>query len=161
TRWAYNDLYRWIEEHEAQDIDVFFRACFDEQGDSIWPERFPGNELDRIRRKIGSFKFSCQYLNAPHDPESSSFKESWLRWYVFSAGQILPESGSAIEVNSLRRFMRVDPAISERPGAARSAIIVDGVHQDGRKFLLETWAKRCQPFEMIEQIFQFQERYDC
>jgi len=167
TRWTFNDLYSWIQEREGDYISSFFRRCYDQSGQPIWPERFDEESLARIKRKLGTFKFNCQYLNEPFDPESASFHESWLRYYSYIGGgdgvdrNILPESGSGFRVGDLRRFMRVDPAISERPGAARSAIIVDGVHQDSRKFLLEAWAKRCQPFEMIEQIFEFQDQYDC
>ena len=161
TRWSYNDIYAWIEKHEGQDIDRFFRSARDENGEPIWKERFPSGELDRIRRKMGTFKYSCQYENDPRDPESASFDEKWLRYYNYMAGSIVPEGGSPIDVASLSKFMRVDPAISERPGAARSAIVVDGVHSDGRVFLLEAWAKRCQPFEMLDVIFQMQKDYDC
>lgn len=172
TRWTYNDLYAWITKHET-DIDLFERAALGPEGTALWPERFDVSTLEKIRKKVGSFIFSCQYQNHPFDPEAASFHESWLRWYAWGGGEgqggggaatertLIPESGSPFKVESLRRFMRVDPAISERAGAARSAIIVDGVHADDRKFVLEAWAKRCQPFEMIEKIFEFQGIYDC
>jgi predicted phage terminase large subunit-like protein len=161
TRWSYNDLYAWIERHEKDDIVRFFRACYNEESDPIWPERFDRVELERMRRKMGTFKFSCQYLNSPFDPESASFDEKWLRYYDYMSGAICPEGGSPIAVESLSKFMRIDPAISERPGAARSAIVVDGVHSDGRVFLLDAWAKRCQPFEMLEKMFDLYAEHDC
>ena len=166
TRWAFNDLYAWIEKNEGDDIDRFFRSCYKENGEPIWPERFDEQALRRIRRKMGSFKFSCQYLNNPSDPESASFRPEWLRFYNWAGDDgidrmLLPESGSPFRMSELTRFMRVDPAISESPGAARSAIIVDGVKNDGRKFILEAWARKCHPFEMIEKVFDFQDEYDC
>lgn len=167
TRWAHNDVYSWAEEHETG-LDKFFRSIYDDQGEPIWPERFPTEEVERIRKKYGPFKFSCQYLNQPFDPEAGSFVEGWLRYWKWGGvgrrgvdRTVIPEGGSPINVIDLNRFMRVDPAISEKPGAARSAIVVDGVHKDDRKFLLETWAKRCHPFEMINKIFELQEQYDC
>lgn len=167
TRWSYHDLYRWIETHEP-DCEMFHRSAIDAEGNTLWPERFDSSTLEKIRTKIGSFKFSCQYLNKPFDPEAASFHDSWLRYWAWAgrgeegdADVLLPEAGSSFRLGDLRRFMRVDPAISERAGAARSAIIVDGVKADGRKFVLEAWAKRCQPFEMIEKIFEFNARYDC
>lgn len=161
TRWAYNDLYAWIEKHEGQDIETFFRTCFEDSGEPVWPERFDAVELARMRRKMGTFKFSCQYLNNPFDPESASFDEKWLRYYDFLAGDIACEGGGLIGVPSLSKYMRVDPAISERAGSARSAIVVEGVHSDGRVFLLDAWAKRCQPFEMLDKIFELYQQHDC
>jgi predicted phage terminase large subunit-like protein len=58
------------------------------------------------------------------------------------------------------RHMLVDPAIS-RLTAARTAIVVTGAAPDGRKFVLDTWADRCQPFTMFEKIFELQDKWDC
>ena len=160
TRWAWEDVYSWLEKHERH-LDRFFRSAFLDNGSTIWPERYSAESLDDIRHKIGTFKFSCQYLNNPHDPESTSFDEKWLRYYERLGDEIVNRStGTRIPITSLRRTIRCDPAISEKPGAARSAIVVDGVAEDERVYLLEAWCKRCQPFEMIEKIFEYWEQYD-
>ena len=36
---------------------------------------------------------------------------------------------------------------------------MDGVAPDERVYVLEAWAKRCQPFEMIDKVFQLWEEY--
>lgn len=158
TRWSYLDVYSWALEHE-ENLDTYIRSGI-ENGQAIWPERFDIGVYDSLRRKYGSFKFSCQYMNDPVNLEDASFDEKWLRYYK-TDGEVIQTETARIPIQGLRRFMRVDPAISEKSGTARSAIVVDGVHTDGRIFLLETWAKRCQPFEMIERIFELQDRYDC
>ena len=160
TRWTYNDLYAWAEKNE-EDLDVFFRAAV-EDGEPIWPERFNMYELDRLRRKYGSFKYSCQYLNSPYDPEVTSFDPSWLRFYHLQMDQCVAEGLlEGPPVGEMVRHMLVDPAISERSSAARTAIVVTGAAPDGRKFVLDAWADRCQPFKMFEKIFELQERWDC
>lgn len=162
TRWAYSDLYAWIEKNEAGFVDIFFRRVFDTKGDPIWPERFDAEALARLRKKLGTFKFSCQYENDPRDPESGSFERKTLRWWKWANGLIHPQGSTTfIDPEGLSCFMRVDPAISERPGAARSAIVVDGVYKDDRVFLLDAWAKRCQPFEMIDKIFELYKKWNC
>lgn len=159
TRWAWEDCYSWLQKKE-RNLDMFYRAAYNEAGDPIWPERFDRESLEDLRFKIGTFKFSCQYLNKPHDPESTSFDEKWLRYYERFGDEILHRAtGTRIPISSLRRTIRCDPAISEKAGAARSAVVVDGVASDERVYLLEAWAKRCQPFEMIEKIFQLWEEY--
>jgi predicted phage terminase large subunit-like protein len=160
TRWAYNDLYAWAEKNE-EDLDVFFRSSY-EAGEPIWPERFNFVELERIRKKIGSFKFSCQYLNKPYDPEATSFDPSWLRFYALWADQCVAEGlVEGPRWGEMVRHMLVDPAISERSTAARTAIVVTGASSDGRKFVLDAWADRCQPFRMFEKIFELQDKWDC
>jgi len=164
TPWGFADLHAWIKKNEP-DIDFFFRSCYDDAGNPIWPERFDRAALERIRKKYGSFKFSCQYVCIPKDPESGSMDSGDLRFYEWRNGCIVPQSGAlALVIDPIRdlsRSIRVDPAISEKPGAARSAIVVDGVYRDERIFLLETWAKRCQPFEMIDKIFELAAKWNC
>jgi predicted phage terminase large subunit-like protein len=164
TPWGFADLDAWIRKNEDY-VDFFFRGCYDHAGDPIWPERFDRVALERIRKKYGSFKFSCQYLCVPRDPEAGGLNTDDLRFYEWRDGCIVPRSGSlSLVIDPLRdlsRSIRVDPAISEKSGAARSAIIVDGVYKDERIFLLEAWAKRCEPFKMIDQIFEFASKWSC
>lgn len=165
TPWGFNDLDAWIRKNEPY-VDIFERGCYGApgqlDGEPIWPERFTRRALERLALKYDTMKFSCMYLCKPRDPNSGSFDESKLRFYNWRQGYIVPEAGivsSVIDPNKLSRYLRIDPAISEKPGAARSAIVVDGVHSDERVFLLDTWAKRCQPSEMIEKAFELHERW--
>lgn len=160
TRWNFWDLYAWVDEFEAG-IDRFYRSAILPDGTALWPERFPLEELDRLRLKLGGYKFSCQYLNDPKDEQGKSFQTSWLRWFSLEGGTCRPELGDSVPTEKLRKYMRVDPAISEASDAARTAIVVDGVDHLDRKFLLETWAKRCQPLEMIDQIFRLSDKWHC
>jgi predicted phage terminase large subunit-like protein len=56
--------------------------------------------------------------------------------------------------------MRVDPALSEDDRACETAIVVDGVDDLNRKFLLETWAGRVQPSEMFDKMFDLADHWD-
>lgn len=161
TRWSYRDLYYWIDEHESEHVDKFHRSAITPEGEALWPERFGHEQLERIKAKLGAYKFSCQYLNAPYDPEGGSFKPEWLNYFKFDEGEVKPELGSGFPIGRMRRFMRVDPAISQSDRAARTAIVVDGVDELNRKFLLETWAKRCEPSEMFNAIFDLHRRWQC
>lgn len=165
TPWGFNDLDSWIRKHEPY-VDIFERGCYGApgqlDGEPIWPERFSRTALERLALKYDTMKFSCMYLCRPRDPNSGSFDESKLGTYKWHQGFIVPDAGvvkAIIDPAKLTRTLRIDPAISEKPGAARSAIVVDGQHKDERVFLLEAWAKRCQPSEMIEKAFEFNEKW--
>ena len=183
TRWAYRDLHEWAQTHEAG-AELFYRGAILDTGDALWPERFDLSELDRIRAKLGSFKFSCQYLNKPFDPERTSMREEWLRFYTLKGemcifdgqgaeGSAIPSAESttsvdeqaqmpaaAVSFKDMRRFLRIDPAISEDDRACDSAIVVDGVDAWNRKVVLDTWARKCHPSEMIKAVFELLERWD-
>lgn len=160
TPWGNQDLIAWILKHEGDYLLKYITGCYKADGTPIWPERFPIEELERIRSKYGSFKFSCQYLCEPSDPEQTSFHSSWLRFYRPQGDGFIEINGVVIPISMMNRFIQVDPAISEDPGAARTAVLVVGVLFDGRKFVLESWMKRCQPLEMVEKIFDLTVKYD-
>jgi hypothetical protein len=165
TTWTFKDLYSWMQDHE-EDIDFFHRKAID--GNRIlWPERFPRHELERIKRKIGSFKFSCQYQNTPYDPEQMTFDPGWLRYYELVGWEPDQETGSLVlRIEGQPKPLRVvpvilvDPAISERSDAARSAVVCAGLTEDERAMVLEVWAERTQPLHMIEKIFEMAQRWD-
>lgn len=159
TRWAWNDLYSYAEEHEGDYLlKYIIDAEEDEHGNvrAFWPERFPLEVLERIKKKMGPFKYSCQYKNHPHDPEGGSFKKEWLRYYALEGGVLRTEQGAEVKLSELRITMRVDPAISQNRKACRTAIVVDGIDALGRKFILETWAERCAPSVMWDNVFRLQ-----
>jgi len=60
------------------------RLCGSIEGEfvSYWPERFPLQVLEDIKKRQGSFFFSCQYLNNPLPEEGRKFKEAWLQYYA-------------------------------------------------------------------------------
>lgn len=162
TPWGIFDLHQWIIKNEP-DIDYFFRGYDSNCSELLWPERFTREALQRIKRKLLFFKFSCQYMCHPHDPDGGGFSESDLRQWEWIDGKIAPRSGDGsgrLDPLSMRYYVRVDPAISEKRGAARTAVIVDAVAPDGKRiFLIEAWAQRCDPFRMIDKLFEFDELY--
>jgi hypothetical protein len=165
TTWTFKDLYSWIKDHE-ENLDFFHRRAID--GEKIlWPERFPRHELERIKRKIGSFKFSCQYQNTPFDPEQMTFDPGWLRYFELVGWEPDPDTCSLVlridgqtKPSRVVPVILVDPAISERSDAARSAVVCAGVTEEERVLVLEAWAERCQPLRMIDKIFEMAERWD-
>jgi hypothetical protein len=166
TRWTHKDLYAWIMEHESG-MDMFHRKAMQADGTVLWSERFPIEELMRIRNKIGPFKFSCQYQNEPFDPEHMTFDPAWLRYYELSGWELDEDSG-CVNLRFVGQpkpvrvvpVILVDPAISEKSYAARSAVVVAGLDEYERVLVLEAWAERCQPLTMIEKIFEMAQRWD-
>jgi hypothetical protein len=121
----------------------------------------------RIKNKIGSFKFSCQYQNEPFDPEHMTFDAGWLRYFELSGWQLDEENGCVqLQFVGSPKPVRVvpvilvDPAVAEKSYAARSAVVVAGLDEAERVLCLEAWAERCQPLKMIEKIFDMAQRWD-
>lgn len=50
-----------------------------EVGEALWPEKIPKEELENIKKEMGSFRFEAVYQGEPRDPEGSVFKRKWFR----------------------------------------------------------------------------------
>lgn len=186
TRWAFHDVHSHAEKHEINP-DRFYSAALirvraDETTDpsvlvlpqqayettegwrAFWPERFPVEVLLAIKKKIGSFKFSCQYQNDPRDPDKTTFRQEWLRFYSFDRNLCVPRrdcpNDKPADWRGMFRTLIVDPAISEDDLACNTAITITGVDADDRKFLLETWHGRVDPGETIQQIITLWYKWD-
>ncbi len=81
TRWAPHDLVDYIRTHESH-YAVFEVRAEDEEGNPLWPERFPREVLDNIKASQGTYIYSTQYLNNPRDLEDVTFEKSWLKFYT-------------------------------------------------------------------------------
>lgn len=79
TRWDYNDLYQHIIDFEGEDFNILKKSAYKDNGDLFFPEVLSEKELDKIRRRQGSYIFSCQYLNEPVSDENAVFKRDYIK----------------------------------------------------------------------------------
>lgn len=176
NRWAYNDLNSYIRANESYFNFTTHSALggccsLHPYGTPIFPEAFNLEKLERFKRRLGNYLFSCQFLNTPINPAEVKFKVGDLRYYEFipddsgsltdkkrrvkirhhvSEGDIIPD----VYPRNLKRYMIVDPNHSGNEGRCRHAITVTGVHEDPRReYLLDVWAKACGTDELIDVMF--------
>ncbi|EMO26223.1 Terminase-like family protein [Leptospira interrogans serovar Bataviae str. HAI135] len=79
TRWAKNDLAGKLLEQDGRIEDgglwtVLKLPAIDENGNALWPERFPISELNEIRKTIGEGLFSALYQQEPIDIQEKLFE---------------------------------------------------------------------------------------
>lgn len=157
NRWAKRDINGWIRENEPDCYLMHAKAIND--GRSLWPERFSIEELARIRIKLGPYKFGCQYMNDPKDPEAAAFKSAWLRHYelgkdpVSGAEVAILDSGEFSPLNEMYKYMVVDPAQTPGNRSDRTGIVVTGVDKNGRIFILDAVAVRKDPHEALHDVY--------
>jgi hypothetical protein len=164
NRWAYNDLNSYIRQNE----DYFnftthsaLGGCckLHPYGTPIFPEAFDIRKLERWKKRLGTYLFSCQFLNVPINPAEVKFSKKDLRYFEFGYDQSgsvtdkkrrvtikhhVHEGDVMLDVlpRTLRRFMILDPNHSGNEGRCRHAITVTGVMDDPRRiYLLDVWAK--------------------
>lgn len=152
TRWAFFDLISHVLDTEVGRARYVRSAI--EGGVPIFPEEFTLQELDRLLAVMGTYKFSCQYLNDPTQDTARKFEEGWLRFY-----EDLPAGAYSY-------YVACDPAASvfkAGGGIARdsdyTAIITIAVDPDGNIFVVDVVCDRLGIDEFIYELFRIVETY--
>lgn len=183
NRWSYKDLNSYIRANEQYFNFTTHSAlggccALHPFGAPIFPEAFNLEKLARYKKRLGSYLFSCQYLNVPINPAEIKFQLKNLRRYEFVTDpdftytDTLPfdtkgktrtrrkviirhkvregDVEEDIAPRNLKRYMIVDPNHSGNDGRCRHAITVTGIAENPRRvYLLDVWAKACGTDEFI------------
>jgi len=152
TRWAHYDLLQWVLDNEP-DRARYVRSAL-ENSVPIFPEEFTMQELERLLAVMGTYKYSCQYLNAPMVDTGRKFEESWLQYF-----EHIPEG-------HYNYYITCDPAASVfKPGGgvARdtdyTALTGIAVNTDGNIYVDDVVCDRIGVDEFIYELFRMVETY--
>lgn len=137
TRWHFDDLGGWLlKEHAAENWDVLSMPAIAEtdekwrkEGESLWSERFPLEELEATKRVLGSYGWASLYQQRPVPEEGAVFKTEWFQRY-----DELPARFSKI-------VLSLDTAYKTGKENDYSCATVWGV-ADNRIYLLHCWKAR-------------------
>lgn len=178
NRWAWNDLNSWVRGNENYFNFTTHSALggcckLHPYGTPIYPEAFSIEKLEKWKRRLGTYHFSCQFLNMPINPAELKLDKKDLRYFEFIScnedhavithkkkriairhhvheGDVIPD----VMPRTLRRYMIVDPNHAEQKGRCRHAITVTGVMDNPRRiYLLDVWAKSTSIENFINAIF--------
>jgi len=163
TRWSLNDVYADFQAKYADRLARFVRSAI-EDGEPIFPELLSLDTLALIRKNYGEYMFSCLYMNNPRNEEVQTFNVDDLRWCRVSADDVwlIDPDGTETpyKISALDITTTVDLAPAEAVNSDRNAVVTVGVTPTGRAVVLDAWAKRCTPLELIEKIFQVKTRFN-
>lgn len=161
TRWGFDDFYAYLMKEDRR-YTMFLRKALDRDGNPVFPERFSVEDLAELRRTMGEYHFSCQYLNDPTESGRQLLNVKDLRHFCYEPGSteiIRTEKGKRVDLMLCDRVMLVDPAKSKLKTDCYSAIVVVAVDHDGDIFVLEAWRGRVDANKLIDQLFTFHARY--
>lgn len=148
TRWNFDDLYG-----ELLKLEGFTRmivGCYDENGVPIFPEKYTLADLQAKAREIGSYDFSCLYLNNPVDDQNADFKRSWFENRY---------KESELAGRPLNYFATMDNAPSTKKGTDFIGVIVNAVDDQNRWYL--EWVERFKGNtpDLINKIFELYNKF--
>lgn len=110
NRWSYKDLNSHIRANEPYFNFITHSALggccsLHPYGTPIFPEAFSVEKLARWKQRLGSYLFSCQFLNFPINPEVCKFELKNLRYYKFVKDQSA-QTGGTIPHSHLTGYQR-------------------------------------------------------
>jgi len=107
-------------------------------GVALWPEKYPIDALERIRRNTSPQDWSALYLQNPTPDEGSYFKAEWLKPYDKAPAR-----------STLTVYGASDYAVTA-DGGDYTVHVVIGVDPENRLYLLDLWRKQSSSDEWIE-----------
>jgi phage terminase large subunit-like protein len=126
TPFTPDDIYSVIEQDDRYSFTR--QPIVDQDGRSVWPERYSNDMVEKIRRNIDAMTWAQQYLCMPMHPGGIEFKVEW----------ILPWKSVPADRNR-RCYVFCDLAISESKHADYAGIS-KWYHRDGNWYLIDAWA---------------------
>jgi hypothetical protein len=184
NRWGYADLNSHLKEHESREVmgvggfefqshSALGGCCAAHPPDTpIFPEEYSIEKLMKRKQRLGSYKFSCQFLNNPSAPEDADFRVEWLNYFSLrwtDKGRFVIEFETRdgiirpdLKQSYLNIAMVVDPNHSgnQGRGRCRHAIIVDGLDEGGNHYLLESWAQAASFDTFYNKIFEIAQKFN-
>lgn len=96
-----------------------------EEGELLWPEKFPKEVLDSLKAGLGSINYAAQYQQSPVPSDGGQFKSQWIRYFSQQDDAYIlhtPNGNKSILKAECWRFTVVDLAISSKQSADYTVI---------------------------------------
>ena len=113
TPWHADDLNSHLKRSPAY---AHFRRAVGSNLEPVWPEKWPSAALAVRRAEIGDPSFARSYRLVAIDENEVAIKSAWIQFW----------NGDIPRGDFDRLILSVDPAVSAKPGADASALVVLG-----------------------------------
>lgn len=138
NRWSYKDLNSHIRETETYFNFITHSALggccpLHPYGIPIFPEAFTREKLARWKARLGSYLFSCQFLNFPINPEQCKFENKNLQYYRFVRDT---EAGLAATTGGVNNYSHLT-GIERLQAAAKQKTYRPVIRHDVREGVVE------------------------
>ena len=111
-----------------------------EQGEALWPEAYPIEALERIKRNSQARFWSALYMQNPTPDDGDYFKADWLKPY-----------DKAPDTKTLRVYGGSDYATTSNGGDYTVHAVV-GIDPEGRMYLLDLWRQQAASDVWVESF---------
>jgi predicted phage terminase large subunit-like protein len=167
TPWHTNDLNAELKRSRAF---ALFREAVGDDLSPVWPERWPRERLLERRAEIGAASFARGYRLVPLTEEAMTIRPEWVRFWQddLCSGSRQTSDADAERKSGEFRYedrdaprivLAIDPAVSARPDADASALVVLSRGLAGPVRCLEAIARRLPMPELVQLIDALDRRW--
>lgn len=149
TRWHDLDLSGQIlsAEGDWDIVDLPAIAECDEEhrkvGEALWPEQYSLEELEAIKKELGTELFSALYQQRPISEESQVFKRSFFKY----------RNVEELEPLNTRCFVTIDPAPGKHESSDFIGVCINWVDQEN-KWNLKAYRIKFDAAQLINLLFK-------
>jgi len=131
TRWHEDDLSGWLQtEHAHEQWTVLDLPAISDDGKALWPEQYPLEALEGIKRALPPRDWSALYQQRPSPDTGDYFKREW----IYQVDHVPP-------IEQMMVYGGSDYAVTSNGGDYTVHAVV-GVDHEGRMYLLDLWRKQ-------------------
>ena len=148
TRWHEDDLAGYVlADHAHEGWIQLNLPAINNDGAALWPDQYPIEQLERIRKTIGAREWNALYQQNPTPAEGVQFKNEWFHRYRLGD-----------EPQGLRYYMASDFAVTPDAGDYTEHGVF-GVDHHGKWWLVDWWSGQTTPDIWIERALDLADRW--
>ena len=171
TRWHEDDLVgRIVKEMEngtgetfesivlpaiAEENDILGR----EVGEPLWKERYGIDELENIKKAIGSREFSALYQQKPQVEDGGLFKRQYFKYFDVKNDFIIADNKN-VNIKDCFYFQTIDTAMSTHKNNDFTAIATFICDREWNLYLVDLMLERLEVPDQWNVIKQYRHKYN-
>lgn len=146
TRYHYSDSYRTLMERETAKPRIY--AATENGKVDGKPVYLSAETLATKRRDMGPYVYGCQMLQDPTADSKQGFKEEWLKYY-----------SPPVKHQGMNKVILVDPANEKKANSDYTVMMVLGLNDDQRIYVLDIVRDRLNLTERTSMLLNLHRRY--
>jgi len=143
---------------DIEDIDddaIFWVDRRTEDGELLWPGRFPASEVIKLERELGPYAYAGQYQQTPAPRGGGIIREEW--WQPWDKKNAEKNGGVPEKYPGFEYILAaLDTAYTEKEENDPSALSIWGVFRDPNGqpliFLMFCWAERMVIHDLVSRV---------
>ena len=159
----------WAKESSAWNVLWF--SIWNDDEESIWPERFPKERILSIKeefKSVGNINgFFQEYMNIAQSPDDAPFQPNWIKihnWeYKRIQGQncLVQNFGDKEneKIKAVELYTGVDPASSLSARADYFVIATIAIDNENNKYVVDIYRDRISPAEQPNKIIETYKKF--